>query len=332
MPKPAPTAERPTYKWLRFEEDWSFLRDAEPGDAADIWDRIKYVPFSERRSVWASFGGQMRLRLESWQNFLFGSPPNDDDTFLLWRLLLHADVHLGRKVRFFVQGKSALSTDRDLPGGERILDVDSIDLEQMFFDLEIPIGDVSLTFRPGRQQYLFGRQRLVSPLPWANTLRRWDGLTAILKAGDWRADGFYSQFVPVRKHDFNRADAETEFWGVYATGPLATTDIGLDLYFLGLEKDNPVTFNGTIGFERRYTLGGRLFGGIGKTPLDYDFEAAYQLGEVGPGDVDAFMIGGELGIKRPGWWGDPRFHVGLDFGSGDRSPGDDVQTFNQLWL
>jgi hypothetical protein len=327
-----PALERPKYTFLRHDEDWSVLKDAPRDQLTDFWDPIKYVPLNEDGSIWASFGGSTRLRLESWWDFAWGAPADADDTYLLWRALVHADFHFGPNVRAFVQGKSAQSTDRDLPGGRRTLDVDALDLESAFVDLKLAFDDdLSLVLRPGRQVLLFGKQRLVSPLGWSNTLRRWDGVSAILEWDRWDLTGFWAQFVPVKKYEFNDSDSDVQLYGIYATGPLAETAIGMDLYFLGYDNNNSVTINGTTGTQERYTLGGRLFGKIADTALDYDFEGAYQLGEVGSGDVDAFMIGSQLGYRAAGLWSAPRFSVGFDFGSGDHAAGGDVETFNQLF-
>ncbi|MHC4219623.1 MAG: alginate export family protein [Planctomycetota bacterium] len=324
--------ERPKYQWLRWQEDWSVLRDVPREQLTDFWDPIKYVPLNDDGSIWASFGGSTRARVESWWNFGFGDSPAADDTFVLWYAMVHGDFHFGENVRAFVQGKSSLSTPRTLAGGTRPLDVDTLALEAAFVDLKVDLGDAAtLVVRPGRQSFLFGKQRLVSPLPWSNTFRRWDGVDFILDVGGWNIHGFWSRFVPVKKYEFNTSAQENQFYGIYATGPLADTGIGLDAYFLGLENQDPRTFNGTSGPERRYTIGGRLFGDIGDTRLDYDFEGAYQFGQVGTGDVSAFMIGSQLGYRVPDWWSSPRFFVGFDYGSGDRALGGDVQTFNHLY-
>jgi hypothetical protein len=334
QPEPV-TLERPKYNFLRHKEDWSVLKDVPRDQLTDFWDPIKYVPLNDDGSIWASFGGSTRLRLESWWDFAWGTEPpgvDTDDTFLVWRTLVHGDFHFGENIRAFVQGKSALATDRDLLGGRRTLDIDVLDLEAAFVDLTLPFDEeVSLVLRPGRQPLAFGKQRLVSPLGWSNTLRRWDGMSGILEWGQWDLTGFWAQFVPVKKYEFNDSDSDTQLFGIYATGPLAETGIGLDLYFLGYDNDDSVTINGTTGTEERYTLGGRLFGKIADTAFDYDFEGAYQFGEVGSGDVDAFMIGSQLGYRAPDLWSSPRFFLGFDFGSGDRSPGGDVETFNQLF-
>ena len=92
--------ERPSYKFpLRWNEDWSDLSQG-PLEQKDFWDRIKYVKLNESGSNWASFGGHFRLRMESWQNFVFAEP--NDDTFLLGRVFVHGDFHFGDKWRVFV--------------------------------------------------------------------------------------------------------------------------------------------------------------------------------------------------------------------------------------
>ena len=115
--------ERPRFTFLRYREDWSVLRSADPASLTDFWDPIKYIQPNEDGSMWVSFGGSTRLRMESWSNFNFGDTSESDDVFVLWRALLHADFHVGENVRAFIQGKSAQSSSRSLPGGRRVLDV-----------------------------------------------------------------------------------------------------------------------------------------------------------------------------------------------------------------
>ncbi len=141
-----PPTERPAYEFLRFNEDWSMLRGVRDAQKTDFWDPIKYIPLNEDGSTWLSTGGSARMRWEGWQNFGFGAAPNNDDTFLLWRILAHADLHVGESFRAFVQGKHAYSTDRDLPGGNRPIDRDTIALEQALVQFD---EQQDLTIRPG---------------------------------------------------------------------------------------------------------------------------------------------------------------------------------------
>ena len=71
---------------------------------------------------------------------------------------------MGSNFRIFAEVKTANSTNRDLPGGKRPLDVDTLALQQAFFDYKI---DKS-RFRIGRQALSFGKQRLVSS-PFINS-------------------------------------------------------------------------------------------------------------------------------------------------------------------
>lgn len=338
-PDPAASSDTPSFtppkfQWpLRHGEDWSGLAGVPKSAQTDFWDPIKYVKLSEDGKIWASFGGSLRLRFESWWNFNLTPSPAGDDTFLLFQALLHGDFHFGENVRVFVQGKSALATDRTLPGGNRALDIDTLALQQGFIDLRVPLDEAGSSFviRPGRQMYLFGAQRLVSPLGWSNTLRTWDGVTGILEVGGWRIDGFASYFVPVRKYDYNKPDRDIVFYGAYATGPVSDVGLRTDFYFIGLNNKMARTYNGTTGPEDRYTLGARAFGTVPDTNFDYNAEGAYQFGRVGSGNVNAYMFGGQFGYTFAGAWSSPRLFAGVEMGSGDKSPGGNVQTFNQLF-
>ncbi len=331
-PSSAPAFTPPKFQFLRQNENWLVLRDAPDSAREGFLNQIKYVPLNDDGSIWASFGGHMRGRVENWENFGFGAPANNDETFALWRLLVHGDLHFGKNARVFVEGISALSTDRDLPGGRRTLDVDELDIQQAFADFSFDINDSTrVTLRAGRQAFSFGAQRLVSPLPWANSLRSWDGVTAIINVSGWTVTGFWTQFAPVQKFSFNDPDSGTQFFGVYATGALGfVKGMNADVYVLGLHRDT-AAFNGTAGREERYTIGGRIFGKTLGGALDYDLEGAFQIGEVGAGDVSAFMVAAQVGYTLADVATKPRLHLGFDYASGDDSPGGDVETFNQLF-
>lgn len=270
-----------------------------------------------------SFGGQVRFRFEGWNHFNFNKA--FDDTFLLTRIRLHTDFHTGKYLRFFAEIKSAFATDRNLPGGRRTSDVDELALQQAFADIKIPVGESGkLTLRPGRQMLLYGKQRLISPLDWSNTMRTWDGIQGTFEHNKWNISGFWTQFVPVKKHDFNDADSDQPFAGIYGTRPTGIAGIGFDGYWLYRERK-------TLD-EKRHTVGARIFGTVGKTGPDYDVEAACQFGDSADKDVQAFMIGSQFGYRFTENTFKPRVYFGFDFGSGDKDPNDDkMGTFDQTY-
>lgn len=317
---------RPAYKFLRQDEDWSRFVQPEGGAALDSFKRIAV---DDSGNLWLSFGGRAEARFEAWDGFGFGAvTPGNEDEFLLSRLMLHADAHFGSVARVFVEGITAQSTDRDLPGGRRTLDMDSLDLQQAFLDVT-PDPERKLRLRLGRQAFSFGNQRLVSALPWANTLNRWEGLSVLGQSGPWQVHGLLTWYVPVDKTEANERDDDRSLYGVYATRTPEKGGVGLDLYLLGDTRPN-LTINGTSGDERRHTFGARGWGPFAERG-DWEVEAAWQFGEVGSADVSAWMLTAVGGWKFPDGAGTPRLFAGLDLASGDSASGGDVGTFHQLY-
>ncbi|MFQ5738826.1 MAG: alginate export family protein [Acidobacteriota bacterium] len=325
--RPSSLVRLPTYQNVRFEEDWSVLSASRQREG---WQALKYLPLSPGGNVYMSVGGQVRFRTEFWNDFGFGGSGQRDDTFGLFRLRLHGDFFFGPHLRLFVEGKSALADGRELPGGNRTLDTDSVAFQNVFFDVRVPLeGKGSLTFRVGRQELEFGKQRLVSPLDWSNTRpRTFDGFSGIFKKGSWRVDGFWTRHAKVRKFDFNPHDTGTDFFGIQAAGRLASWTT--EFYWFGLDRER-ASYGGLMAPETRQTLGTHL---AGKLPAgwDLDFEGAYQFGNHGQRDIDAFMVATQIGYRFPSLRTAPRVYAGFDYASGDDDPGNgEIHTFNQLF-
>ena len=147
---------------VRYDEDWSVLKGWDLSKTDDFWDRFKFILLTKEGSVWLTLGGDVRERLEYFNEFEFGSSaPEVSDVYLLSRFRLSVDFHVSRYFRIFAEGKSALSTDRKLLGGNTTTFMDTIDLQNGFADVMIPLGDqASVTLRGGRQELIFGAQRL----------------------------------------------------------------------------------------------------------------------------------------------------------------------------
>jgi len=316
----------------RFNEDWSVLRGVDLDKTDDFWDRLKFIPLSPDQNVWLTIGGQARERGEYFRQFLFGnSEPKQSDGYLLSRYRLSADLHVTRYFRMFAEGRSAFALDRELVGGRTNAFVDELDLMNGFADVMIPIGqEASVTLRGGRQELIFGSQRLVGPGDFTQVPRSFDGGTAIGRVAGWTITPFWTQSVVIDQYRFNKSTSDLEFFGAFATGPLHVLPVSLDLYWLD-SNNKFAAFNGTPGREHRHTLGGRVFGKIGATGLDFEVEGAAQFGTVGRGDIAASMFTTVLGYTLPVPRLSPRVYVEFDYASGDDRPGGDVGTFNQLF-
>ncbi|MCP4190049.1 MAG: alginate export family protein [Planctomycetaceae bacterium] len=177
-------------------------------------------------------GGQFRSRyhyeqgMKGQQRFL-----NTTDEFMLTRMRLFANYEASDSLRFYAEGIYADSGHEFFPA--RGIDENHSDLLNLFVDVKLTDR---LTARVGRQERLYGAQRVVSPLDWANTRRTFEGVRLLYTASDWSIDGFYTQLVPVMPDDFDEAESARPFYGTYATFT-GMENTSIDAYYLGSEND-----------------------------------------------------------------------------------------------
>jgi hypothetical protein len=318
---------------LRFNEDWSTLKGVDLSQTDDFWDRVKFIPLTKDESVWLSFGGQARLRLEYFDQFQWGaSEPKQSDVYLLSRLRWSGDLHVTPYFRLYAEGKSALvPVNRELQGGNSTAFYDQNSLFNGFADIMIPFAEqANVTLRGGRQELLFGSQRLVGPGDFTQVPHTFDGVQTIVQIGGWTVAPFWTQAVIVDKYNINTSTSAHQFFGIYSSAPAHLLPMNLDLYYLGADN-TAAAFNGTAGREKRHTLGLRTWGKIGQTNWDFDLEGAGQFGTVGSGDISAGMFTAVLGYTLPVKDLSPRAYLEFDYASGDKKPGGRVSTFNQLF-
>lgn len=125
-PAAAQTAEakRPAYNILRYNEDWSVLRD--PALRKDWLDPIKYIPLSTNHPErFLTLGGEFRGTYENVRNDNFTQRPLPNYSFGMQRFHLFTDVHFHPKLRLFLQLESGLEQGRS--GGPRIIDAKRLD-------------------------------------------------------------------------------------------------------------------------------------------------------------------------------------------------------------
>lgn len=326
------TAEPPPFKSLRFEEDYRYLRDADR--RGDGWDSIKYLPLNADGSAFVSLGGEIRERYEYFDHPAWGSEPTDFNGYFLQRYMLHADLHLGEKVRAFVQLKSGLEggLEGGRNGGPRPTDKDELDLHQAFVDFRFSLNPrVTATLRAGRQELAFGSQRLVSVRESPNIRQSFDGARLMVQTGVWRLDLFATKPVETDPDRFDDQAIEGRaFWGAYAVAPLPLLPGGnIDLYYFGLSR-NDARFDQGTGDEVRHSVGARIWGE--KDAWDYNAEFVYQFGRFGGADIRAWTAASDTGYTFAALPWQPRLGLKADFASGDRDPlNPELGTFNALF-
>jgi hypothetical protein len=323
----ADTDARPPIKPLRWEEDWGVLAD--PNLRTGWLDPLKYVPLGPDPDFYLGFGAQVRERYESNDAPRFGVGGSEGDGYLLHRLLVHGDLHLGEHVRVFAQVENALAPGKDTLAP---IDENDFDLRLAFADLMLPAGGGDLTLRGGRQEIAFDIQRFVSVRDAANLRQAFDGGRAIWADEALTLTAFAAW--PVVYDDDEAFDDDTSddiaFAGVRGE---ARRPLGLpgeaDLYYYRYEKEKSA-IGGVTGDEERHVVGLRYAGKA--APVDWDLEVMGQLGSHAGRDIRAWAVGALGGYSFGDTPWTPRLGLQVDAASGDGDPGDGtLGTFNPLF-
>lgn len=328
MPATAGTAPEPLpYRLNRADEDYSFLRDQTR--RTDFWDLIKFVPLNEAGSWYLSFGGEARERYEYFNHPNWGKDPQDHGYFLQ-RYFLHGDLQMGEHARLFAQLQSSFENGR--VGGPRPSDKDELDIHQLFLDTKFTLaGDNSVTIRSGRQELAYGTQRIISVREGPNVRQSFDGFRIIYKDKEVQIDGFAAKPAQTNRYVFDDGSDNTKgLWGTYAVLPFPFLPEGnIDLYYIGLYR-RTATFDQGKARETRHSVGARLWRTA--APFDYNFEALYQWGSFGNGDIQAWTVASDTGYTFVSLPLRPRVGLRADIASGDENPNNAaLQSFNPLF-
>ena len=301
------------FRLYRWQEDYLWLsRKTEPPSA---YERLKYLHLGGAPENYISLGGEMRYRLDRYEPYLFGLISSGRN----WssnqeRIFLHADLHLSRHFRSFVQFDAAKEDGRPIP---RSFDQSSPDLRQAFGDLILPAGKESAMLRAGRQELWLGPSRWLSVRDTANIHRTFDGALVEYHGANFTFRGFVARPVSIKPALFDDSTPASEFFrGFYAImhQPISLP-IAVDVYLLGKQQDSAAFTRGT-GREDRWTAGTRVTGEV--AAVNYVAELAYQFGTFDMADISAWGLFGDLSHSRAGAIVAPRFGVRGHYASGDR--------------
>ena len=316
---------QPVFQTLRYNEDWSVLRD--PSSHPDGASSVKFIPLTGT-NAYLSLGGEGRLKYERYSNAVFNQRPADSDGFLLQRYLFHTDFHASPNFRAFGQLQSSLEDFRT--GGPRPTDRDDLDFHQAFIDATLPWPPTDkATLRLGRQEFLYGSQRLIRVREAPNNRLSFDAVRILSRLGTWQVDAWISQPVEIDPGIFDdQAVRGTDFWGAYATGPLPSlAEFYGDFYYLGTSREDAPYARGSAD-ETRHSFGTRLFGK--REALDVNFEFVGQFGSFGNSDIVAWTAASDTGWTFASVATKPQLFLRADIASGDRGGGS-LGTFDPLY-
>jgi Alginate export len=297
------------HKLMFFDNDFSYLCDPNycewyPGDS------LKRLCLPG--NGWFDIGGQYRIRSHFEQNMRGTGLTGVDDQFLLHRTRLYGDFHFSPDIRVFAEMLDAESNYEGF--APRGIEVNRADMQNLFVDARLwHDANGTLSTRVGRQELVYGAQRVVSPLDWANTRRNFEGAKVSWTTKKWTLDSFWTNPIRTNPNRFDSPDRDQEFMGLYSTYKTAEKQT-FDMYglrYLNGRGTSQFAFN-TLGMRSQGDIDGRL----------WDLEGAYQYGENNDSsDHSAAMLTAGLGRKwsKPAW--QPTLWAYYDWASGGNALG-----------
>jgi hypothetical protein len=281
----------------------------------------------------------------------FKSSVYNDNHYFLSRFLPRVG-YTDKWFQVFVQGKNSSVTGDQRPSvpgavpplGNHGASPESdgpIDLHQGYLFLgnekEFPV-----TMKLGRQELIYGDERLIGPSGFNNVERSFDAAKVRYQNSWFGVDAFVSRVVLPEDNKFDESNPHDNFWGLYfdtAKIPGNRTEF----YILGR---NTSRLSSTLSPESPYaagsardiyTIGMRLKSTPGEWGnFDYTFESAGQFGRFVDGGrseaQEAYMAfgGGSYTWKDAPFT--PKTGIEMSYGSGDSNPKDNTHgTFENLF-
>lgn len=311
-----------------FDFDFRYLE--QPGHDKDFFDPVKRIHLG---SDWLlSFGGSFWYRYMHETDSRLNAAGINNDYHLL-RTRLHADLWYQDQFRLFAEMLDARALGLDLSA--LAIDKNHTDMLNLFADVKLgQFMDGPAYLRVGRQELLYGSQRLISTLDWANTRWTFQGVKTFWQTPAFNLDAFWVRPMVTEPNQFDNWDKDRNFVGLWGTYKAIPGQV-LDLYYLSLIDNRNVSpaniTQGNVlqGDSVLHTIGARWVGDYER--ILYELEGMYQFGKRSHLDISAFSIASGVGYQLPLPM-NPQFWLRYDFASGDKNHRDGrSNTFNQLF-
>lgn len=291
-----------------------------------------------------TFSGQYRLRTEWRDDVNFNkdvAPGTQDDWAQRVRLTANVKATDDTSVKITLQDSRVWGTEGLATGGGPNLTTlgtqgNRLDLHEAYLNVDNVLG-APVTLRAGRQELVYGDQRLIGNFNWSNEARAFDALKVMYASDIVNVDAFWSK---LNDNNVLTADAasggsgtnDADFYGIYATVK-AIPNNTLDIYVLNLSGSFVSNVNGRGNLT---TIGARLNGAI--AGLDYTLELPYENGSntnaAGGQTTNAWAAAAKVGYSIPGAPAKIRVGAEYDYAEGTSNGvanGDSSHTFFNLF-
>lgn len=232
---------------------------------------------------WLRLRGEFRERMEGLNNFAFTE--GRDTTLFLSRVRLQATVTPNKSLAFVVQAQDARVANKKV--GPTVAPFrDEIDLRMAYAE----VGDVKapVAVRLGRQELVYGDQRLLGHVSWLNGARTFDAAKVMVRGKAVNVDAFVASVVTLNDTAFNKSAFDaSRFAGVYATTGKLVPKASVEPYLYYRYGTAQRAETGVLGDLQQATLGVRWVGTL-PARLDYNVEMVAQRGSLATDDISAW--------------------------------------------
>jgi hypothetical protein len=292
--------------------------------------KTSFVPSDELNKElpkWLRFSGDYRARLEGFTGGAFKK--DNSDAYLLNRFRVNLLIKPTSWLKFYAQGQDArVFWKNQNPAAPPFQN--TMDLRLAYMEIgETEKGIAAL--RVGRQELVFGDQRLIGHANWLNTARSFDAVRATFRYQGYRLDAFASTVVNPVDGTFDHHAAGNNFHGLYGGIEKLVPKAVIEPYLLWRLSPRLTTETGTRGNLDSKTIGVRW---VGKIPANFDYgvEIAGQTGSLGTDSVGAWAGHWVMGYTAAKFRYKPRFIAEYNYASGDGNAKDGKRgTFDQLY-
>ncbi|MDX8378411.1 MAG: alginate export family protein [Mariprofundales bacterium] len=256
----------------------------------------------------------LRERYQQFDNLNFNNAINNDSWEFDSRLFIKAKADFANGVTAYFQPQAVLIKNHTKAAGTQ--NFSQADLLQAYIQYDHEI----VSMRVGRQQLVYGDQRLLGHLGWKDVARTFDGAKIMLHTDNFKLDVFAVHPADIIKMTPSSAVPHAESlvtWedrqllGIYTTYKFSD-NMGIDAYFINWQHQQQAA----IGKGRNLnTYGMRLFGT--QNGVDSTIEAVFQSGIWATGktqQASAFAL--KAGYTFNAW----KTRLGIEY---NFSPGDD---------
>jgi hypothetical protein len=274
---------------------------------------------------WIRFSGEERMRFEGYTGL--GYHPDNNDYYLLNRSRFNLTLRPQSWLKVFVQAQDARVFWRNTTAAPPYQD--TWDLRQAYAELGDSDGS-RVALRVGRQELVYGDERLIGPATWSNTTRTFDAARLTLRQSRYKLDVFSSSVVVLTDGEVGSSTAGNNLhglWGEIANLIPGSTVEPFVLWRLQPRVKSELGVSGNMDVK----IGGVYWAGKTKA-WDYSGDLVIQRGDYAGDRVAAWGEHWITGYTVKALPMSPRFAVEYNYATGDHNLRDGTRgTFDSLY-